>query len=36
MNWNTPEGYGENTEESYKLTEAFIKKLTELQVRHFC
>lgn len=36
MNWNTPEGYGETTEESYQMTERFIQQLQELQVRHFC
>lgn len=31
MNYNTPEGYGETTEESYQMTEKFIKQLKELQ-----
>lgn len=36
MNYGTPEGYGETTEESYQMTEEFIKQLREKQVRHFC
>jgi len=36
MNYDTPEGYGETTEESYQMTEEFIKQIKELQVRHFC
>lgn len=36
MNYDTPEGYGETTEESYQMTEKFIKELSEKQVRHFC
>jgi guanine deaminase len=36
MNYDTPEGYGETTEESYQMTEKFIKQLREKQVRHFC
>jgi guanine deaminase len=36
MNYDTPEGYGETTEESYELTEKFIKQIKEMQVRHFC
>lgn len=35
MNYNTPEGYGETTEESFQMTEKFIKQLKELQVRDF-
>ncbi|GFG30153.1 hypothetical protein Cfor_09541 [Coptotermes formosanus] len=31
MNYNTPEGYGETTEESFQMTEKFIKQLKELQ-----
>jgi guanine deaminase len=36
MNYNTPEGYGETMEESYQMTEKFIKKLQKKPVRHFC
>jgi guanine deaminase len=35
MNWNTPEGYGERTEDSYKMTEDFIIKLKNQKVRLF-
>lgn len=31
MNYNTPEGYGETTEDSYQMTEDFIMRLQELQ-----
>jgi len=31
MNYDTPEGYGETTEESYQMTEEFIKQIKELQ-----
>lgn len=33
MNWNTPDGYGERTEDSYKLTEDFIIQLKDKKVR---
>jgi guanine deaminase len=36
MNYDTPEGYGETTEDSYQMTEEFIRQLQEMQVRHFC
>jgi cytosine/adenosine deaminase-related metal-dependent hydrolase len=36
MNFNAPEGYREATEDSYRVTEEFIRQLQEMQVRHFC
>jgi guanine deaminase len=35
MNWNTPEGYGESTEDSYKMTEDFIIQLKDQKVKLF-
>jgi hypothetical protein len=33
MNYKTPEGYGETTEESYQSTEDFIKEIQNMKVR---
>jgi guanine deaminase len=35
MNYDTPEGYGETTEESYQRTEEFINILKNQKVRLF-
>jgi guanine deaminase len=35
MNWNNPEGYGETTEDSYKMTEDFIIQIKDQKVRLF-